>query len=306
MTKIHRAGGIALRDLNVTVVMTGDEEDAGDPLEIARRDLVEAARQSDVALAFEGGNRGDATVARRGASGWRLTTTGRQAHSAGVFGQGAGYGAIYEMARILDAFRSQLSGEQYLTFNVATVVGGTDVTYDSMQVAGTTASKTNIVPRLAVAEGDLRFISEEQKERARQRMRADYLRVTSTSPPADVGATYEDIIEAYDRGGLPYERTLTRLSYGRWLLSQNRLQDARAVNTDTLDLARRFAMRIMEADAWLIEAEPGLAGEIFLDLDPDTGIPARAEQVGGGYAATDTGSGARLKPGYQRWKSSAS
>ncbi|MFD4353589.1 TIR domain-containing protein [Nocardia sp. NPDC058518] len=25
--------------------------------------------------------------------------------------------------------------------------------------------------------------------------------------------------------------------------------------------------------AWLIEAEPGLAGEIFLDLDPDTGIP---------------------------------
>ncbi|MFD4460057.1 TIR domain-containing protein [Nocardia sp. NPDC058480] len=26
--------------------------------------------------------------------------------------------------------------------------------------------------------------------------------------------------------------------------------------------------------AWLIEAEPGLAGEIFLDLDPDTGIPA--------------------------------
>ncbi|MGW6697305.1 nSTAND1 domain-containing NTPase [Nocardia sp. NPDC055049] len=25
---------------------------------------------------------------------------------------------------------------------------------------------------------------------------------------------------------------------------------------------------------WLIEAEPGLAGEIFLDLDPDTGIPA--------------------------------
>ena len=27
-------------------------------------------------------------------------------------------------------------------------------------------------------------------------------------------------------------------------------------------------------NAWLIEAEPGLAGEIFLDLDRHTGIPA--------------------------------
>ena len=58
------------------------------------------------------------------ASGWLLRVTGRQAHSAGVFGQGAGFGAIYELARILDAFRSQLAGEPYLTFNVATVVGG--------------------------------------------------------------------------------------------------------------------------------------------------------------------------------------
>ena len=167
---MHAAG--ALKDLNLTVVFTGDEEHPGLPLDAARRDLIEAARRNDVALGFEGGNRGDATVARRGASAWRVTATGRQAHSAGVFGQGAGFGAIYELARILDAFRQQLGGEQYLTFNTALVVGGTDVQYDTVAVSGSAGSKLNIVPRSAVAHGDLRFISEEQKERARARMRA--------------------------------------------------------------------------------------------------------------------------------------
>ena len=169
--KALQAAG-ALRDLNVTIVFTGDEEHPGEPLAEARRALLEAAQRSDVALAFEAGNRADATVARRGASAWRVTATGRQAHSAGVFGEGAGYGAIYEVARILDAFRTQLVGEQYLTFNAATVVGGTDVTYDTVAISGTTASKLNIVPSRAIAHGDLRFISAEQLERTRERMRA--------------------------------------------------------------------------------------------------------------------------------------
>src|SRR6266516_2811759 len=106
---LHATG--ALRDMNITIVFTGDEEHPGEPLGDARRALIEAAQHSDVALAFEAGNRADATVARRGASGWRVTATGRQAHSAGVFGDAAGYGAIYEVARILDVFRTQLGGE---------------------------------------------------------------------------------------------------------------------------------------------------------------------------------------------------
>jgi len=167
---LHAAG--ALDGLNVTVVMTGDEEDAGSPLAEARADLIAAARNSDVALAFEGGNRGDATVARRGSSNWKLFVTGRQAHSSGVFGQGSGYGAIYEIARIIDAIRRELSSEQYLTINVATIVGGTDVTYDSVTNRGTAESRLNIIPRSAIAYGDLRFLTEEQKERARARMRA--------------------------------------------------------------------------------------------------------------------------------------
>jgi len=161
-----------LRDLNVAVVFTGDEEYPGEPLAAARAALIDVGHRSDVALAFEGGMRGEATVARRGSSGWRLTATGRQAHSAGVFGAGAGYGAIYELARILDAFRQQLVGEQYLTFNAATVVGGTDVSFDTVELRGTAAGKDNVVPRLAIATGDLRFISQQQLDSTRERMRA--------------------------------------------------------------------------------------------------------------------------------------
>jgi glutamate carboxypeptidase len=167
--KALQAAG-ALKDMNVTVVFTGDEEHPGDPLSVTREDLVAAAKRADIALAFEGGNRSDATTARRGASAWRVTATGRQAHSAGVFG-GAGYGAIYELARIVNEFRVQLAGEQYLTFNVGTILGGTDVAYDTVGIKGTAASKLNIIAKSAVAHGDLRFISEEQKEKTRTRMR---------------------------------------------------------------------------------------------------------------------------------------
>lgn len=190
--KALQAAG-ALRDLDLTVIFTGDEEHVGEPRSTAREALIDAARRTDVALAFEGGNRSDATVARRGSSSWRVTATGRQAHSAGVFGRGTGYGAIYELARILDAFRQQLAGEQYLTFNVATAVGGTDVSYDTVAISGTTASKLNIVPRLAIAQGDLRFISEEQKERTREKMRAI---VAQHLPGTDATITFGDVYPA--------------------------------------------------------------------------------------------------------------
>ena len=112
----------ALTNKSITVVMTGDEEAAGDPLSVARAPLIDAAKQSDIALAFEGGNAHDATVARRGASSWLLTVHGRGAHSAGIFGQGAGYGAVYEAARIINEFRTQLAGQPNLTFNPSVIV----------------------------------------------------------------------------------------------------------------------------------------------------------------------------------------
>ena len=162
----------ALADKTITVVMTGDEEAAGDPLSVARAPLTDAAKHSDVALAFEGGNPHDATVARRGASSWLLTVHGRGAHSAGIFGRGGGFGAIFEAARIIDAFRTQLAGQQYLTFNPSVIVGGTDVTYDSTTVSGSAKSKLNIIASNVTVSGDLRFLTEAQKDSTRERMRA--------------------------------------------------------------------------------------------------------------------------------------
>jgi glutamate carboxypeptidase len=168
----------ALRALNATgaldgsqiiVVMTGDEESAGSPLELARKDLIDAARRSDVALAFEGGRAARASIARRGSSGWTLNVTGRQAHSAGVFSNG--YGAVYEMARILDTFRRELAGDPTLTFNPGVVAGGTTVQRDSSGTL-TVAGKTNIISPTTVVQGDLRFLRESQKDSARARMRA--------------------------------------------------------------------------------------------------------------------------------------
>jgi glutamate carboxypeptidase len=179
----------ALKDANVTVIFTGDEELAGDPLTISRRDLIELGKSHDVALAFEGGSNTTATIGRRGASTWRLEVNARQAHSSGMFSEGGTYGAIYELARILDAFRTQLAGEPNLTFNPGVIVGGADVTFDTLNLAGTAAGKTNIIAPRAVAVGDLRFLSEEQKENARARMRAI---VARSLPGAQASISFAD------------------------------------------------------------------------------------------------------------------
>ena len=93
---------------------------------------------------------------------------------------------------------------------------------------------------------------------ARERMQADYLRVTSMPAP-DLGSKYAALLEAYDRAGLPYERALTRLSYARWLLQHGRAEEVQAVNAVTLELARRFTMRAVEAEAWTVARDAARA-----------------------------------------------
>ena len=159
-----------LEDRRIIVVLTGDEEDAGMPLERSRGDLVAAARRSDLALAFEAAIDDTATVARRGASSWKLEVRGVTGHSAGIFGGRVGAGAIFEAARILDAFRRDLP-EKYLTFNPSVIAGGTTVDYDGHDKRGAAEGKTNVVPAATVVEGDLRFISAEQKRKAEAAMR---------------------------------------------------------------------------------------------------------------------------------------
>ena len=146
-----------LDDTRIIVALTGDEEDAGALYDVSRKTLIDIAKRSDVALGFEE-DAGKGTVARRGMGGWQLVVAGRQAHSSGIFSQGSSYGAIYEAARILNEFREKLSGEQYLTFNPAVIVGGTDVTYDSSRIAGTVAGKDNIIaPRVRAGRSALHF-----------------------------------------------------------------------------------------------------------------------------------------------------
>jgi hypothetical protein len=99
---------------------------------------------------------------------------------------------------------------------------------------------------------------ERWRELARRRMQADYRRVTELPVPADLGLMYTALIEEYDRAGLPWERCLTRLSYGRWLLAQGRTEEARTVNAVTREVSRRHGMRIMEADAGELLGEGGV------------------------------------------------
>ena len=165
---LHEAG--ALDGRRITVVFTGDEESPGEPFSESRRELVEAAKRTDLALSFEATVRNTATVARRGQSYWTLEVTGSTGHSAGIFGEERGSGAIFETARILAAFHEQLRGQEYLTFNPAVIVGGTDVTFDTDH--GTAVGKHNVVAQKVMVRGDLRFISDRQRETARSRMRA--------------------------------------------------------------------------------------------------------------------------------------
>jgi tetratricopeptide (TPR) repeat protein len=92
-------------------------------------------------------------------------------------------------------------------------------------------------------------------ELARRRMQADDRRVTAAAPPDDLGDKYAALLKEYDRGGLPYERCLTRLGYVRWLLARGELEMAGAVNAVTRDVAERHGMRIVQADAWRLEVE---------------------------------------------------
>jgi glutamate carboxypeptidase len=166
-----RAAGL-LDSMTVTVVMTGDEELPARPLVVARAALVDAARQSDLALAFEGGSATRVAIGRRGSSTWRLHVAARQAHSSGVFSPTVGYGAIYEGARVLTAWREEMAGERGLTFNVGLAGGGARAAVDSTGSALAADGKANIVAPAFEAMGDLRFLNEPQKEEARRRMRA--------------------------------------------------------------------------------------------------------------------------------------
>ena len=162
-----------LKNADITVVLTGDEEDAGNPTSISRRDLVAEGRRADAALDFEGLAQQEGldmgSTARRSVGSWTVTVTARSGHSSGV---GAGhYGANYELARIVDSFRRELP-EEKLTFNVGLMGGGERESTDADKLKLHANGKTNIIAAEAFARGDLRAISEEQLARVKAKMLA--------------------------------------------------------------------------------------------------------------------------------------
>jgi glutamate carboxypeptidase len=182
----------ALDSARIAVMLTGDEEEAGNPKAISRGDMLDVAKRSDVALSFEGSITGKdgiaaATVGRRSTAFFELEIKGRQAHSMGVFGPG-GYGAVYEAARILDAFRQQVV-EPGLTFNPGVILGGTEVTFDEANSRGTAFGKTNVIANTVTVKGDLRYLDYAQRDRAQARMREI---VAQSLPGASASINFRD------------------------------------------------------------------------------------------------------------------
>jgi len=163
-----------LASMDVTVIMTGDEELSGRPLSLSKGDLIEAAKYADIALGFENGdgNWETANISRRSCSGWTLEVTGKPAHSSQVFREDIGSGAIYEAARILMSFYTELRKEELLTFNPGRIMGGTTVNHDAANNSGTTFGKNNVVAESTIVTGDIRAISPEQLQRVQQTMQA--------------------------------------------------------------------------------------------------------------------------------------
>ena len=188
--KAFEAAGV-LDDLNVTVILIGDEEKTCRPIEKARAELVAAGKEADVALAFENGDDdpGTAVISRRGWIQWTVRVKGTPAHSSLIFRDDIGAGAAYEVARILSAFYEELQHEEYLTFNPGIVLAGTEADYAWDRDGGTASGKLNIVAENAVAVGDLRVLSPEQGIRVQAAMQRI---VASSLPRTSAEITFEE------------------------------------------------------------------------------------------------------------------
>jgi glutamate carboxypeptidase len=162
-----------LKEMNIIIVMTGDEESSGSPLELSKKDLIDAAKLADIAIGFEDGDGKTTTavVSRRSASGWTLKVKGVPAHSSQIFTEQIGAGAIYEASRILFEFYKELSIETNLTFNPGMIVGGTTITQDTTGIGRTVFGKSNVVSQDVIVSGDIRAISPEQLKKCQETMR---------------------------------------------------------------------------------------------------------------------------------------
>jgi glutamate carboxypeptidase len=185
-----------LDDRTITVYFMGDEENAGHPRSVSREDFIEKSKEHDIALAFEAADGLSlVTSARRGASEWELEVESPQGHSSGIFKKNDG--SVFEAARIINSFREKLSAQPNLTFNPAIFIGGSDVKYNSLTQTATVISKNNIIAPKTIVIGDLRFLTEKQKENARDSMLEI---VAQHLPGTDARISFKDGIPAMSPG----------------------------------------------------------------------------------------------------------
>jgi len=163
-----------LDKVQIRIVMTGDEESSGSPLSKSKRALIEAAEWADIALGFEDGdgNVETAVISRRGSVAWSLDVTGVAAHSSQIFSDDVGYGAVFEAARILNAFRERLATVENLTFNPGRIVGGTRISENAQSSTSSAFGKNNVVAKTLRVSGGIRALSPAQLKDAKEVMQA--------------------------------------------------------------------------------------------------------------------------------------
>jgi glutamate carboxypeptidase len=64
-----------------------------------------------------------------------------------------------------------LPQEENLTFNPGRILGGTEISHDAATSSGTAFGKNNVIAESTIVTGDLRAVSLDQLERAREMMR---------------------------------------------------------------------------------------------------------------------------------------
>jgi glutamate carboxypeptidase len=212
LAALHAEG--ALDALDLTVVLTGDEELSGSPLALSKAALIEAAQHADIAIGFEDGDGSPTTanISRRGSVGWTLEVTGTPAHSSQIFSADVGPGAIFEAARILEGFHAELRNEELLTFNPGLIMGGTSIDYSEAHSGGEAFGKDNVVAETTLVTGDIRAVSEEQLQRVQSRMEAIVaaghpnttarIRFSEGYPPMAPTAANQSLLELYSKGSM--------------------------------------------------------------------------------------------------------
>ena len=138
-----------LKNADIEVVLTGDEEDSGSPIEIARRDLIAAGKRADVALDFEGLAQEDGL--RHGLD--RAAQLGRldadrhrpqRPFERHLHARRRATARSTSWRGSSTRFRRELP-EDKLTFNVGLIGGGATAELDAGRIRIAATGKTNII-----------------------------------------------------------------------------------------------------------------------------------------------------------------